>query len=133
MIWENGTGGCIANIFFPSIFCICIFNATMSFICNTSNTINFKGLSNTFEQHVNFKGLSPICFFFKECAFCILSKKSSHPKGWDILKYVCYQNFTNLLLYMYDSLQVNFYVWCEIMIQLIFFSFCLSNCPSTSC
>ena len=34
---------------------------------------------------------------------------------------------------MYDSLEVNFYVWCEIMIKAHFFSFWLSNCPSTSC
>ena len=34
---------------------------------------------------------------------------------------------------MYDSLQVNFYAWCEIMIKAHFFSFCLSNCPSMSC
>ena len=39
---------------------------------------------------VNFKGLSPICFSFKECAFCILSKKMFLSKGWDILKHVCY-------------------------------------------
>lgn len=38
----------------------------------------------------NFKGLSPIGFSFKVCAFCILSKKMFLPKGWDILKYVCY-------------------------------------------